>query len=372
HRFLKDDACIVSSIPNVSHGSVRLALMLGQFPYRPMGLLDETHVRFFNRAAIEEMFEQAGYRIEYVGRNRWSMLDSEVGALLPEAARSFVECLQRDPESETYQFIIKATPRQIHEALGEVQVGALQQVNSQCKVNSRQTNLPSVDILVLETSQARIDELTRRYLNTINYPEHLRRFILTSGAAPYIVSTEKLNLESRPYGEHDFRRYRFAGYGALDEEPTNAESTDSAQTAPADKLSLSELSQHLKSELVFVCDANSYPSADALLHLIQAADGLNEQEFVQANAELKIKPSDADLNAPVLLRKNLLVRVLLQDAHEQVPQPLRDLNRRLMRLASCKRCGDAYYFSIGLVEEPDNKGWLDKINEKVRKTLSRL
>ena len=40
---------VVLSIPNVAHVDLRLALLRGEFQYRPLGLLDESHLRFFTR-----------------------------------------------------------------------------------------------------------------------------------------------------------------------------------------------------------------------------------------------------------------------------------------------------------------------------------
>ena len=47
--FLNPEGYVVASIPNVAHGSVRLALLKGKFQYQSLGLLDDTHLRFFTR-----------------------------------------------------------------------------------------------------------------------------------------------------------------------------------------------------------------------------------------------------------------------------------------------------------------------------------
>jgi len=54
----------IVSLPNVAHLSVRLALLNGRFSYTEMGLLDRTHLRFFTRASIEELFDSADLVIE--------------------------------------------------------------------------------------------------------------------------------------------------------------------------------------------------------------------------------------------------------------------------------------------------------------------
>lgn len=108
--FLTDDAVIVASLPNVAHGSLRLALLGGEFRYRETGLLDETHLRFFTRASIQDLFEEAGYVVTQWQRQR---VDIDAGEIapppggVPEEVRTW---LAADPEATTYQFVVRAVP----------------------------------------------------------------------------------------------------------------------------------------------------------------------------------------------------------------------------------------------------------------------
>ena len=54
---------IIVSIPNVAHGAVRVSLMSGNFNYTETGLLDKTHLRFFDRRSVETLFRNARLRI---------------------------------------------------------------------------------------------------------------------------------------------------------------------------------------------------------------------------------------------------------------------------------------------------------------------
>src|SRR5437879_432853 len=58
--FLAEGGAILASIPNIAHASVRLSLLCGEFRYRDLGLLDNTHLRFFTRDSIQDLFEEAG------------------------------------------------------------------------------------------------------------------------------------------------------------------------------------------------------------------------------------------------------------------------------------------------------------------------
>jgi 2-polyprenyl-3-methyl-5-hydroxy-6-metoxy-1,4-benzoquinol methylase len=63
-KLLKKDGILVFSIPNITHMSVRLMLLSGQIEYGRTGLLDETHLHFYNREEIYRVFNEAGYKIK--------------------------------------------------------------------------------------------------------------------------------------------------------------------------------------------------------------------------------------------------------------------------------------------------------------------
>jgi GT2 family glycosyltransferase/2-polyprenyl-3-methyl-5-hydroxy-6-metoxy-1,4-benzoquinol methylase len=63
---LAADATVVISLPNVQHHSVVRDLLRGQFTYRPYGILDQTHLRFFTRASVVELVRRAGLTIERI------------------------------------------------------------------------------------------------------------------------------------------------------------------------------------------------------------------------------------------------------------------------------------------------------------------
>src|SRR5262249_20965582 len=66
--FLRPDGYLVASLPNIAHGSVRLSLLAGQFVYGQRGLLDRSHLRFFTRGSLEDLFEDAGFVIGSIDR----------------------------------------------------------------------------------------------------------------------------------------------------------------------------------------------------------------------------------------------------------------------------------------------------------------
>lgn len=112
--------CVVASIPNVAHGAVRLALLDGHFDYTRLGLLDETHLRFFTRGGVERLFREGGFVIVETRRTVVGLFDTEI-KLDPDAFEpAIVKRVQEDPEATTYQFVVKALPDDGLAAVGEL------------------------------------------------------------------------------------------------------------------------------------------------------------------------------------------------------------------------------------------------------------
>lgn len=108
--FVRPEGYIVASIPNVAHGSVRLALLQGRFDYTELGLLDDSHLRFFTRSSIERLFTEADLEIGVLERTTRGIFDTEVVVDRESVPDEVLELLRRDPEARTYQFVLTAHP----------------------------------------------------------------------------------------------------------------------------------------------------------------------------------------------------------------------------------------------------------------------
>jgi 2-polyprenyl-3-methyl-5-hydroxy-6-metoxy-1,4-benzoquinol methylase len=106
--FLSRRGRVIASIPNIAHGSVRLALLAGEFRYRDLGLLDNTHLRFFTRDGIHDLFEGAGFVITNWLYTRTEIDGTEVRVPALPMSQPLREWLRKDPESSIYQFIVRA------------------------------------------------------------------------------------------------------------------------------------------------------------------------------------------------------------------------------------------------------------------------
>ncbi len=68
-------ASVVACIPNAQHWSVQARLNCGAFRYEDKGLMDRTHIRWFTKTTIDELFHSCGFAI-VDGRGR--VLDEAV------------------------------------------------------------------------------------------------------------------------------------------------------------------------------------------------------------------------------------------------------------------------------------------------------
>ncbi|MCU0567004.1 MAG: glycosyltransferase [Oculatellaceae cyanobacterium Prado106] len=111
--ILHPDGYVVASIPNIAHGAIRLALMQGQFDYEQQGILDNTHLRFFTRKSVEDLFESTGYLINSFDRTITHIFSpSDVIPQLnrEEFSPEVIQHIESQADSETLQFIIRAYP----------------------------------------------------------------------------------------------------------------------------------------------------------------------------------------------------------------------------------------------------------------------
>ena len=113
--LLAEGGRVLLSIPNASYAGLVAELMAGEFRYRPEGLLDETHQRFFTRRTLMRFLRDNGWVAEQVDTVRRQLPDSEFNvafdALPPPVARHLLAL----PDALTYQFIVIGRPQRAGE-----------------------------------------------------------------------------------------------------------------------------------------------------------------------------------------------------------------------------------------------------------------
>lgn len=146
--FIAEGGAVVASIPNIAHISARLALLGGEFRYRDLGLLDDTHLRFFTRASIVDLFESEGFVVSTWRRRRVEESAAEITPPpdLPDEVRPW---LGADPELTTYQFVIRAVPADSASQLAEL------------RANLREAKTELTRLRDLEEATRELEETTK-------------------------------------------------------------------------------------------------------------------------------------------------------------------------------------------------------------------
>jgi len=106
--LLKPSGTLVVSLPNIAHVDARLALLQGRFDYRPWGLLDDSHLRFYTKESAHLLVSDAGFVPVETARVIVPVFDSEVDLDRDAVSSEVLDKVLGDPEAETYQFVISA------------------------------------------------------------------------------------------------------------------------------------------------------------------------------------------------------------------------------------------------------------------------
>lgn len=109
HDLLTRSGFLIISIPNASHIAILASLAAGDFPYRPTGLLDETHLRFFTLTSLHRLLEVEGFTPSRVVRTVRQLQETElrdVGARVDPAVVTQLQ--QQHSEADAYQYVVRA------------------------------------------------------------------------------------------------------------------------------------------------------------------------------------------------------------------------------------------------------------------------
>ncbi|MHB1502446.1 MAG: class I SAM-dependent methyltransferase [Acidimicrobiales bacterium] len=110
HSVLADRGFVIVSVPNITHAAVKLQLLDGRFTYTEEGLLDSTHVHFFDIASLTALFAATGFEIMELDRVTRPPEATEIPVDLGAVPPGVIEAVHSDPEAETYQFVATAAP----------------------------------------------------------------------------------------------------------------------------------------------------------------------------------------------------------------------------------------------------------------------
>ena len=112
--FLLPNASVLACIPNAQYWSLQLRLNNGEFRYEDEGLLDRTHIRWFTKTTIIELFQAAGFGI-VEGGARVTIADEPKREQALMGIRALAEAVGHDAQAAVenamaFQWIVRATP----------------------------------------------------------------------------------------------------------------------------------------------------------------------------------------------------------------------------------------------------------------------
>lgn len=107
-KHLTSDGGVAYSIPNMAYMSVRLMLLRGEFRYGEMGLLDKTHLHFYDEEEVRRIVQEAGYefvKFDFVKRDiPRDVLSAELEKIGLRPDKKFLDS-SKDIASSAYQFV---------------------------------------------------------------------------------------------------------------------------------------------------------------------------------------------------------------------------------------------------------------------------
>jgi SAM-dependent methyltransferase len=111
-QVIPEGGCVVACIPNAQHWSIQAKLSIGDFRYEESGLLDKTHLRWFTRQTLLELFRSSGFEVDEgwprifnePHRDRFLPLIGEMA----KAANSDPQVAMED--ALPFQYVVKAVP----------------------------------------------------------------------------------------------------------------------------------------------------------------------------------------------------------------------------------------------------------------------
>src|SRR5262249_18290304 len=99
-----------ASVPNVAHGTIRLALLGGRFPYSETGPTDTVPMSFFTRDSAEELLSEAGFLVGDIERLTSPITPPVVSPGEPDLPADLVAEVGNDPDALASEFIFVAYP----------------------------------------------------------------------------------------------------------------------------------------------------------------------------------------------------------------------------------------------------------------------
>jgi len=104
---------IVCCVPNAQHWSLQVKLNIGDFRYVESGLLDKTHLRWFTRQTLIELFADTGFVVRDIQPRIFDEPQREdfIALLKRISKRAGVNPEEAGKDAAPFQYVLIATPK---------------------------------------------------------------------------------------------------------------------------------------------------------------------------------------------------------------------------------------------------------------------
>lgn len=104
-NVLKPDGNVLISVPNIAHNSVLIDLLNNKFEYREVGLLDNTHIRFFTQPSLLDMVNKSGLSVKKILDTYNAVENTEFLNSFEDIPGNVARFLKRREYGNVYQFV---------------------------------------------------------------------------------------------------------------------------------------------------------------------------------------------------------------------------------------------------------------------------
>jgi 2-polyprenyl-3-methyl-5-hydroxy-6-metoxy-1,4-benzoquinol methylase len=109
--LLQPQGRLLISLPHIGYAGLVADILAGRFTYRPRGLIDRTHLRFFTRASAARLLALNGFAVAATDEIVRPLVMSEFGAATVDALEPAVRsALLTRTDALLYQMLIEAAP----------------------------------------------------------------------------------------------------------------------------------------------------------------------------------------------------------------------------------------------------------------------
>ncbi|MFZ2974638.1 MAG: methyltransferase domain-containing protein [Ferribacterium limneticum] len=111
-KFIADGGVVVASVPNIAHFSIRAMMLEGRWEYSDLGILDRTHLKFFTRNSLVDLFNESGYKVLSLSAVRLSaeQVDEICKLNIRKESIKCVKDFSTDSRGYDFQYVVSSCP----------------------------------------------------------------------------------------------------------------------------------------------------------------------------------------------------------------------------------------------------------------------